>query len=56
VFRGTTHIATTDATGTATVTGLQATGRPGSYEVRVSYPGSDRYSPSQTVATLRIGN
>ena len=55
-FRGVTYSATTDTTGTATVTGLQATGRSGSYEVRVSYPGSERYSPSQTTATVRIGN
>jgi hypothetical protein len=54
-FRGRSYQAITGADGRAVVTAAKQTGPPGPYQVAVSYAGSDRYSPSQTTATIRVG-
>ncbi len=53
-FRGDTYTATTGADGRALIDGIRALGPPGTFDVTVAYPGSARYSPSQTTASIRI--
>jgi hypothetical protein len=54
-FRGQTFEATTGDAGRAIVDGVRTLGPPGTYEATVRYAGSERYSPSQTRASIRVG-
>jgi hypothetical protein len=53
VYRGQSHVATTDGTGTAS-TQVRLTGPPGPSELTVGYSGSDRYSPSSYSVTFTV--
>jgi hypothetical protein len=54
-FRGQTFSATTNDAGRAVVDGVRTIGPPGTYETIARYAGSERYSPSETRASIRIG-
>lgn len=52
-FRGEVHEASTDGSGSATVT-LRAPGPPGIYEVIAAYAGDERYRPSETRSLIEL--
>jgi hypothetical protein len=54
-FRGQTFTARTDGAGRASLEGIRTVGPPGTYEAIVRYAGSERYSTSETKASIRVG-
>jgi hypothetical protein len=55
-FRGRTYEAVTGPDGRATITAAKQTGPPSSYPLVVSYAGSDRYTQSETIASILVGH